>query len=162
MDLREHITDIKKAMRAGQFANEAAVSQGVVMRVLEALNWPKYDTTVVWPQYPLETLKVDYALCNPPTKPTVIIEVKKLSNLEGADSQLFEYAFRAGVPMAILTDGQEWHFYLPAGKGSISERRFYKLDILERELDETVNRFERYLAYENIRKGGAIKNAHPC
>ena len=160
MNLQEHIKEIQKAIRAGQFINEAAVSRGVVMRVLQVLNWPVFETNIVWPEYPLESLKVDYALCDPPNKPTVIIEVKNIGNLEGADSKLFEYAFRAGVPMAILTDGQEWHFYLPAGKGSISERRFYKLDILERELDETVNRFERYLAYENIRNGGAIKNAH--
>src|SRR3972149_836128 len=105
MDLQEHIIDIQKAIRAGQFSNEAAVSRGVVMRILQALNWPIFDTNVVWPEYPLETLKVDYALCHPPSKPTVIIEVKNIGNLEGADSKLFEYAFRAGVPMAILTDG---------------------------------------------------------
>jgi len=160
MDLQEHIIDIQKAIRAGQFSNEAAVSRGVVMRIPQALNWPIFDTNVVWPEYPLETLKVDYALCHPPSKPTVIIEVKNIGNLEGADSKLFEYAFRAGVPMAILTDGQEWHFYLPAGRGSILERRFYKLDILERDLDEIVNRFNRYLSYENIRNGEALKQAH--
>lgn len=159
MDLTEHITEIQRAIRAGQFSNEAAVSRGVVMRLLQALNWPIFDTNIVWPEYPLETLKVDYALCHPPSKPTVIIEVKNIGNLEGADSKLFEYAFRAGVPMAILTDGQEWHFYLPAEKGSILERRFYKLDILKRDLDEIVNRFERYLAYEGIRNGEALKSA---
>jgi predicted type IV restriction endonuclease len=159
MDLNEHITDIQRAIRTGQFSNEAAVSRGIVMRLLQALNWPIFDTNIVWPEYSLETLKVDYALCYPPSKPTVIIEVKNIGNLEGADSKLFEYAFRAGVPMAILTDGQEWHFYLPAGKGSILERRFYKLDILKRDLAEIVNRFERYLAYERIRNGEALKSA---
>lgn len=159
MDLNEHITEIQRAIRAGQFSNEAAVSRGIVMRLLHALNWPIFDTNIVWPEYSLETLKVDYALCHPPSKPTVIIEVKNIGNLEGADSKLFEYAFRAGVPMAILTDGQEWHFYLPAGKGSILERRFYKLDILKRDLAEIVNLFERYLAYERIRNGEALKSA---
>ncbi len=159
MDLTEHITEIQRAIRAGQFSNEAAVSRGIVMRVLQALNWPIFDTNIVWPEYRLESIIVDYALCHPPSKPTVIIEVKNIGNLEGADSKLFEYAFRAGVPMAILTDGQEWHFYLPAGKGSILERRFYKLDILKRDLDEIVNRFDRYLTYEKIRNGEALKSA---
>ncbi|MBI4221698.1 MAG: hypothetical protein HY607_03310 [Planctomycetes bacterium] len=159
MDLTEHITEIQRAIRAGQFSNEAAVSRGIVMRLLQALNWPIFDTNIIWPEYRLESIIVDYALCHPPTKPTVIIEVKNIGNLEGADSKLFEYAFRAGVPMAILTDGQEWHFYIPAGKGSILERRFYKLDILKRDLNEIVNRLDRYLAYEKIRNGEALKSA---
>lgn len=159
MDLTDHITEIQKAIRAGQFSNEAAVSRGIVMRLLQALNWPIFDTNIVWPEYRLESIIVDYALCHPPSKPAVIIEVKNIGKLEGADSKLFEYAFRAGVPMAILTDGQEWHFYLPAGQGSILERRFYKLDILTREQDEINKRFERYLKYDRIRNGEALKSA---
>jgi hypothetical protein len=159
MDLTEHVTEIQRAIRAGQFSNEAAVSRGIVMRLLQALNWPIFDTNIVWPEYRLESIIVDYALCHPPFKPAVIIEVKNIGKLEGADSKLFEYAFRAGVPMAILTDGQEWHFYLPAGKGSILERRFYKLDILKRDVDEIISRFDRYLAFEKVRSGEALKSA---
>jgi predicted type IV restriction endonuclease len=159
MDLTEHITEIQRAIRAGQFSNEAAVSRGIVMRLLQALNWPIFDTNIVCPEYRLESIIVDYALCHPPSKPAVIIEVKNIGKLEGADSKLFEYAFRAGVPMAILTDGQEWHFYLPAGKGSILERRFYKLDLLKRDVDGIVNRFDRYMLYEKIRNGEALKCA---
>jgi len=159
MDIAEHITEIQRTIRAGQFSNEAAVSRGIVMRLLQAMNWPIFDTNIVWPEYRLESIIVDYALCHPPSKPAVIIEVKNIGKLEGADSKLFEYAFRAGVPMAVLTDGQKWHFYLPAGKGSILERRFYKLDILKRDLDEIVNRFDRYLTYDKIRNGDAIKSA---
>jgi len=159
MELNEHIIEIKRAIQAGHFANEAAVSRGIVMRLLQALNWPIFDTNIVWPEYSLESLRVDYALCHPPSKPTIILEVKNIGNLEGADSKLFEYAFRAGVPMAILTDGQEWHFYLPAEKGSILERRFYKIDILQRDLGEIVTRFNCYLAYEKIRNGEALKSA---
>ena len=39
------------------------------------------------------------------------------------------------------------------------ERRFYKLDILQRNINEIVNRFNRYLAYEKIRNGEALKSA---
>ena len=159
MELTDHIKEIQRAIRAGQFSNEAAVSRGIVMRLLQALNWPIFNTNVVWPEYRLESIIVDYALCHPPSKPAVIIEVKNIGKLEGADSKLFEYAFRAGVPMAILTDGQEWHFYLPAGKGSILERRFYKLDLLKRDVAEIVNRFDRYLLYEKIHNGEALKSA---
>lgn len=159
MSLKIHLNEIQIAIRGGQFPNEAAVSRGVVMRLLQALGWPVFETNIVWPEYPLETLFVDYALCHPIRRPAVIIEVKAVGKLGGADNKLFEYAFRAGVPMAILTDGQEWHFYLPSGQGSITERRFYKLDILERDLEEASARLSKYLAYDRIRNGEATKAA---
>jgi len=58
----------------------------------------------------------------------ILIEVKQVGQSKGADRQLFEYAFHKGVPMAILTDGQEWNFFLPTEQGDYSERQLYKLD----------------------------------
>ena len=69
--------------------------------------------------------------------------------MEG-ERQLFEYAFHMGVPMAILTDGQEWHFYLPAEQGLYQERKVYNLNILEREVTESANRLNRYLQYDAV------------
>jgi hypothetical protein len=37
----------------------------------------------------------------------VFIEVKQIGRSDGGERQLFEYAFHRGVPMTILTDGQE-------------------------------------------------------
>ncbi len=159
MGIKNQLNEIQLAIRAGQFANEASVSRGVVMRLLQALGWPVFETNIVWPEYPLESRFVDYALCHPARRPAVIIEVKAVGKLGGGDTQLFEYAFRAGVPMAILTDGQEWHFYLPSGQGTITERRFYKLDILERDLEEASARLVKYLEYDRIRNGEATKAA---
>jgi len=158
--LKLEIEKIQEAIRAGQFTNEAAVSQGIVLRILNALSWPTYDTQIVSPEYSIEGRRVDFALCHPPRKPAVFIEVKKVGqNDAAAERQLFEYAFQKGVPMAILTDGQDWQFFLPAEQGEIGERRVYKLDIVEREIDEIVDRLERYLKYEAICSGSAIKAA---
>ena len=159
MDFEDHIKEIQASIRAGLYTNEASISRGVVMRVFQALNWPIFDTSIVCPEYSLESLFVDYALCYSPNKPTVIVEVKGIGKLEGADSKLFEYAFRAGATMAILTDGQEWHFYLPSARGNIQERRFYKLDLLERDTKEITLRFNRYLGYDQVRSGKAEKEA---
>jgi predicted type IV restriction endonuclease len=61
---------------------------------------------------------VDFALCHPARKPAVFIEVKKVGLSDAAaEKQLFEYAFYKGIPMAILTDGQDWQFFLPAEQG---------------------------------------------
>ncbi|MGH2536131.1 MAG: type I restriction endonuclease [Candidatus Promineifilaceae bacterium] len=157
--LADDIQAIRQQIEADSFKSEAAVCQGIVLRVLHALSWPTYETQVVIPEYPSQGRRIDFALCHPPGKAIVFIEVKRMGQGEGAERQLFEYAFHLGVPLVILTDGQEWQFFLPAGQGSYSERRVYKLDIVEREVDESVSRFQRYLEYSAVVSGAAMRAA---
>lgn len=159
MELNHHIRQISDDIKAGRFINEASVSQGIVLRLLHALDWQIFDSKIVSPEYSVEGGRVDFALCHPRSKPIVFIEVKQIGQAEGAERQLFEYAFHNGVPMAILTDGQEWHFYLPGEQGQYQERRVYKLDILERDIKESVHRFQRYLEYHAVSSGKAIEAA---
>ncbi len=159
MSLETHVDEICAGLRAGRYTNEAAVSQGIVLRLLGALGWPTYETQVVCPEYALSGRRVDYALCHPSNKPVAFIEVKQVGQSDGAERQLFEYAFHEGVPVAILTDGQEWNFFLPAEQGDYAERRVYKLDILERDLNESVMRLDRYLSYSRVRSGAALAAA---
>ncbi len=159
MELIDHIAQIRENLKLGQFINEASVSQGIVLRILQALGWPIFDSRIVSPEYALEGRRVDYALCHPPKKPMVFIEVKQVGQSEGADRQLFEYAFHIGVPMAVLTDGQEWHFYLPGEQGQYQERRVYKLDLLERSIEECILRLTRYLDYDSSCSGSALEAA---
>ena len=159
MGLSENIKKIKDGLREGRFNSEAAVSQGILLPSLFELGWPIFDTSIVIPEYSVEGRRVDYALCHPKNKPYVFIEVKKVGLSDGADKQLFEYAFHLGVPIAILTDGQEWSFYLPGEQGRYDERRVYKLDILERNIEETESRLQSYLSYQNVCSGKALESA---
>lgn len=159
MRLTTHIEDVRAGIKAGRYGNEAAVSQGIVLRLLQALGWPTYDTQVVCPEFSLSGRRVDYALCHPSNKPVAFIEVKQVGQSDGAERQLFEYAFHVGVPLAILTDGQEWNFFLPAEQGDYTERRVYKLDMVERDVAESVTRLERYLSYAQVSSGAAIASA---
>ena len=156
MTLTNHIEDVRAGIKAGRYGNEAAVSQGIVLRLLQALGWPTYDTQVVCPEFSLSGRRVDYGLCHPSNKPVAFIEVKQIGQSDGAERQLFEYAFHVGVPLAILTDGQEWNFFLPAEQGDYSERRVYKLDMVERGVEESVARLERYLSYTRVSSGAAL------
>lgn len=159
MELGHDIDAIRAGIREGRFANEQSVSQGIVLRLLAALGWPVYDTQIVWPEYSLSGRRVDFALCHPATKPIAIIEVKQIGQGDGAERQLFEYAFHQGVPLAILTDGREWNFFLPGEQGDYGERRVYKLELVERELPECISRLQRYLLYSAVVAGTAIQNA---
>ncbi|WP_333797934.1 hypothetical protein [Rheinheimera sp.] len=159
MSIAKHIENVKERLRRGEYTSEAAVSQGIVLKTLNELNWPVFDTSIVIPEYSLENRRVDYALCHPANRPSVFIEVKKVGFSDGADRQLFEYAFHLGVPMAILTDGQEWSFYLPGEQGRYDERRVYKLDLLERDVEEAVSRLQRYLQYQRVCSGESLRSA---
>lgn len=157
--MREEILNIQENLKLGKYQNEAAVSQGIIQRILSLLGWPIYDTSVVIPEYSVENKRVDYALCHPANKPIIFIEIKQVGHSIGAERQLFEYAFYQGIPMAILTDGQEWQFFLPAEQGKFSDRRVYKLDILERNIEDSTNVFRKYLDYSNVKSGEAIEAA---
>jgi len=115
--VKEDLLDIRAGIATGRYVNETTVSQGIVQRLLHSLGWPVYDTEVVAPEYSLSGRRADYALCHPPREPVILVEVKQVGQSKGADRQLFEYAFHKGVPMAILTDGQEWNFFLPTEQG---------------------------------------------
>ena len=157
--IRETVDRIRASLRSGQFTNEASVSQGAVLPVLQELDWPVFNTSVVVPEYSVESGRVDYALCDGEGRPKIFLEVKRVGQGDAGDRQLFEYAFHQGVPMAVLTDGQEWSFYLPGAEGRYEERRVYKLDVLERSPDESVDRLRRYLQYQRVTSGEALSAA---
>lgn len=157
--MEEEIFDIQENLKLGKYQSEAAVSQGIIQRILVSLSWPIYNTNVVVPEYSIGSKRVDFALCHPPSKPVIFIEIKQVGQSIGAEKQLFEYAFYQGIPLAILTDGQEWQFFLPAEQGEFSDRRVYKLDFLERSIKDIVEVLRKYLDYANVRTGKAIDAA---
>lgn len=157
--MKEAILKIQSNLKNGYYHNEASVSQGIVQRLLYLLHWPVYNTNIVSPEYTLGKRRVDFALCHPPKQPVIFIEIKQVGKINGAERQLFEYAFFPGIPMAILTDGQEWQFFLPAEQGDFGERRVYKLDLLERNPDDVIMRLKRYLDYKAVCAGNSIEAA---
>lgn len=159
MGIEQDIEGIRAGIKAGRFPNEASVSQGIVLRLLNALGWSTYETEHVWPEYSLSGRRVDFALCSPPGKPIAFIEVKQIGQSDGAERQLFEYAFHDGVPLAILTDGREWNFFMPGEQGDYGERRVYKLDLVDRDIQDCAQRLERYLQHSAVASGVAIQAA---
>ena len=116
MTLKKHIDNIRNELERRQFTNETAVRLGIIDPLLKELGWPTSKTQVVFPEYPVDGGKVDYALCHPAATPRIFIEAKQVGKLGGAERQLFEYAVHQGVRVAILTDGQKWSFFIRLGK----------------------------------------------
>lgn len=159
MPLIEKITEIKKYIRENQYQNESAISIGVVIPILEELGWVVSNPNVVKPEYSIGGGRVDYALLNQRGRAVIFIEVKMLGNTEGAEKQLFEYAFHQGVPFLILTDGREWNFYLPLEQGNYLDRKLFKLDLLERNSDFVCEKFNKYLLNKRVINGVALEEA---
>lgn len=151
MTLIEHIDDIRNRLKQSAYKDEAAVSNHIVNRLLQALNWPMYNPQVIIREYSVENRRVDLALCHPPEKPIIFIEVKQVGNIQGAEKQLFEYAFIEGVPIVVLTDGQKWRFFHPAGTGNYTDRLVHELDLISGKVNEIAERLNRYLNYENVK-----------
>ena len=158
MTLKEHIDDIQIRLEQNEYPNEAAVRQGIIERLLGVLAWPvSVDTKIVYPEYGIEGRKVDYALCDTASTPRVFIEVKRVGKIDKGTKQLFEYAFHTGVPIVILTDGQKWRFFHPAGEGSYEDRKVADLDLIVGNSDECAESLNRYLNYESVKIGKAAE-----
>ncbi len=157
MTLKEHIDDIRKRLEHKEFTSEAAVRQGIIDRLLGALEWPTYDIKIVFPEYGVDRGNVDYALCHPVSTPRVFIEVKRVGNIDKGTEQLFDYAYRIGVTILILTDGEKWRFYHPAGEGSYEDRMVAEVNFIVEDSEECANSLDRYLNYESVKRGKAAK-----
>ena len=157
MTLKEHIDDIRIRLEKKEIESEAEVRQGIIGRLLNALVWPTFDTKIVFPEYKVERREVDYALCHPASKPRIFIEAKGVGKIEKGTKQLFEYAFHEGVTIVVLTDGQKWRFYHPAGEGSYEDRKVVELDLIAENSEKCCNCLDRYLNYEDVKTGKAAK-----
>jgi predicted type IV restriction endonuclease len=158
--MQQLIERIRERLTQGAYANEAAISHGIVTPILNALGWDSADPHQLVPEFSVQRGRIDFALFGLGHRPSVFIEVKGIgrAGVDG-DRQLFEYAFHHGVPLCVLTDGREWSFYVPSGQGSYEDRRVYRLQLDDRDADECERVLIRYLARGRVRDGSAFEDA---
>lgn len=171
MTLEAKLRDIQKKLEDNRnFPNESSISQGIVLPILQELNWDIFDTKVVCPEWRIPGLKprgkgntarVDFALFKSPDTPAkVFIEVKargfENDPKPAAETQLFTYANAGGIPLAVLTDGGTWSFYLPAeavksGSSGLKGRQVFELDISKSSsFQESSEVLQRYLEKNRV------------
>ena len=139
--------------------DEAGVRARVIDRILERLGWETFDRNEVKSEYPVSGGLVDYALLVDGA-PKVFIEAKRPSEGLGFhQDQLVTYSAKRGVPLAVLTNGLDWWFYLPLKEGEFEARRFCKLNISNLDSSETRDLLIKFLARENVFSGVAVENA---
>lgn len=152
------VEDIKADKRLIAF-DEAATKQVVVLRLLSSLGWNTYKIDEIHPEYSVGTKRVDYSLrVNGQNK--IFIEVKRAGeDLEKHQEQLLNYSFQEGIPIAILTNGITWWFYLPLLEGNWENRRFYTIEIYDQNVEDMAPKFIDFLSRDNVSTGKALENA---
>ncbi len=139
--------------------DESAIKQAMILRLLGALGWDPFDVSEVYPEYSLGRGRVDYALMHE-GKPKVFLEVKKpAESLEHHHEQLLGYAFREGVPLAVLTNGVSWWFYRPLEEGRWEDRKFYTIDLLDQDVEDAAGMFEKLLSKDSVISGKSFRYA---
>ena len=163
------LTQIRNGISRNAYPNETAVRTQIMQRILQELGWDVFDPDKVCNEYPLKlkttTRRIDLALCVSNRNPRCIIELKstdydlKEIGRSAGDSQLFEYAYHAGAPLALLTNGVNWRFYSTVSAGTYAERLVRTLDIATEPPEEVSEALDRYLSYANTESGKAADYA---
>jgi hypothetical protein len=146
--------------------DETATKQYIVIPILRSLDWHDSNlyTLEIYPERKIGSGKVDYALRHGETS-LVFIECKRWGErIEKHQEQICNYAFLAGVEIAVITNGKMWDFYLP-NQTSTSDRRvipwqdriFCSIDLEVQQ--EAASDFQKYLSKSNVEQGKAKANA---
>ena len=163
------LLQIRDGIARSAYPNETAVRTQIVQRILHELGWSVFAPDKVCNEYTLKlkttSRRIDLALCVKNRNPRCIIELKsteydlKEVGRSDGDRQLFEYAFHAGAPLALLTNGVNWRFYSTFSAGTYAERLVRNLDIETEPPDEVAAALDRYLSYANTESGRAADYA---
>ena len=162
-DLRNTIAHILEHKQHLVEANEATIQQYVVLPILRALGWDDASlaSMEIIPEYRVENRRPDYALhVKQEQDPVALIECKRWDQPIGKnEGQICFYAYSRNVPLAIITNGKLWRFYLSRWEASsLSDRIFCETDIENRE--NAVTDLEKYLLKSNVASEEAELNAY--
>lgn len=141
--------------------NEAETKLAIIQPLIGYLGWDRDNPDEVKPEYSVENRRVDFSL-RLNNSNAVFIEVKQTGEdleKEEHQEQLLDYSFRQGVKLAVLTNGITWCLYLPMKDVDWKKRKFYTIDIKERESAEVASKFVDLLSRDNVESGRAVQHA---
>lgn len=157
----DEVLKIIEALQSDESLNsllETNVTQSVVLRILNALNWNTFDRREVSSRYSIEKRSIELTLLADNT-PKIFIEVKRANaRPESYQEELLDYALSQGFKIAILTNGIAWWFYLPLYETSWEERKFATVQLDKQDKGEIAQKLADFLSKENVTSGKAVQN----
>jgi hypothetical protein len=155
MHLREFLRTLRDTPRTEiNRLSESQSRKKILEPILRNLGWNTDGLNAeVVEEFPLENRRVDYCL-RIGRSSKVFIEAKKPSEKLGKHHrQLLEYSFTGGVEISILSNCIDWLFFLPLIPEPWARRQFDECNILNDDLSEVTQVFDRYLSRENTAGG---------
>ncbi len=156
--LVEFIKKIQSDDRFGAF-DEAAIKQGVVLKILSLLEWDPFDMDEVQPEYEIQGSKVDFCLRKEKTNKVFIVVRKNEKDFPKHQDKVLSVSVQGKVPIGILTNGLTWWFFLPLVQGSADEKKYLTVEMSGQKAEEASEIFEHFLTKETILSGEAEKAA---
>ncbi|ODS30260.1 MAG: hypothetical protein SCARUB_04635 [Candidatus Scalindua rubra] len=161
--MNEILLEIREFIKKGYFKNEENVRFSLVSRILKELDWNIWNPKEVATEFNTvpneDKSRVDIALFDNSSTPSVFVEIKAMGKLEfdlaKHEVQLRDYNRNNTAPFSIITDGQKWRFYYSQTGGEFSEKCFKDIDLLEDDIDDIELIFDAFLSKNEIRSGKA-------
>jgi hypothetical protein len=161
---RDDLIDCIKKVKQYNFPSfgETQAKGSIIEPILHRLGWDTEDPSEVVREYSTPSGdRIDYALLKR-SGPLVFVEAKKpgesLDNRQYIE-QMMRYAFQVGVPLAVLSNGIEWWFYLPMEKVEWEMRKFYSVDLNTQPVESVCEKLMEFLSKENVISGSAVEHA---
>ena len=148
------IRSVRDRLRLGEYSSEEDVTQGIVTPLLQELGWGARGAGRMVPEYPMDNGRVDYALLGADSRPAVLIEAKRVGRpLWKGKQQLFAYCAKQQVPLAVLTDGSTWLFFVPEKAGSDEQPPVATINLREDHETHCAGTLTRYLSVHSVTSG---------
>lgn len=157
-NLVDFIKEIQTNDRYASF-DEAAVKQGIVLKLLSLLDWDPFNPDEIHPEHDAGEAKVAFALRHKNADKVFVAVHKGLKNPQKTQEQLVKSAAQAGVKLAVLTDGAAWWFLLSLLGEDLEEKTFCTFDMKDQPAKEVGQHFLDFLSKQNVISGKAVKAA---
>ena len=134
-DLVKVIETLKERIRSHGDAfreNEIRTRMALIDPLLQALGWDTADPAAVVPEFSVGSLRADYALLDPDSRPAATVEAKKLGEaLHSHRTQMVTQAVEAGVTYAALSDGNVWELYEVFRQIPLRDKRILNVSVAD-------------------------------
>lgn len=142
-----------------QALDGASIKQAIVLKMLSLLDWDPFDMDEIQPEYDVKDGKIDFALTHD-GMPKVFLGVKKeIKDIEASKAQFLDWAVQCKVPIAVMTNGFSWRFFLSLMDGSTEDKRVGALEIRDEAAKDVKKAFSDFLSKKNVFSDRALKIA---
>ncbi len=136
-----------------------AIKQSVVMKLLFMLGWDIFNLDEVSQNFTAEKHPVDFCLKINGANKIFINVIKADQPLVDHAPGLCAAASRAKIEFCVLTNGNQWLFYLTSDPKPVAGNDFCSLDLLAQGTDDVARQLNEFLQKDQLAQGRALKSA---